>query len=307
MAQQKYKQQKKRRVVDLLHSILASDPISCEVQNGCNFEIHVVTSHDHIFYCLWAIKSFVWTSHLTPSIFIHDDGSLSRTDVKILREHLVGVKVISVQEADSKVRGKLEQYPMSRRFCRDSFLAKKIFNVYFFAISEKILIIDSDVLFFSFPRAICSWASSREKIIRYDYDPFDFRGRDKELKIENGLGINYVRYYNSGLQCLYKKVFDLQLIEKFLDFCYRERIIEYVTEQRCMSILVSRHKHRPLSRHYFFQNKRNIFYTNRGLKSFASDFVAKHYSRYARTLFASEGINHFNDLNPGFVADRVHK
>ena len=255
-------------------------------------EIHVLTSHSHLLMCLASLMSFVKKCKNEFKVMIHDDGTLTENDYQLIDKYFSGINIIYSSHADEVVLKRLFKYKASLRFRREKVFAKKLFDFYFFAENKKILLLDSDVLFFKYPKEIMNWFLSNNEYITYNWDPNDYSQKYLK-KIKHDLGYNYTSGLNIGLFCVYKKTFDLELINNYLEYFYRNNAIEWVTEQNCFNLLSTRMRCVSLPREkYFFQNKRNVFYKNRSIKNFSKKIVAKHYSRYARCYFITEGIKY---------------
>jgi len=279
-------------VKKLLERVVSTPAINASGKN--DFEIHSLTSHKHLHFYLWSIKSFIWASKLSPTIIIHDDGTLTKIDIKFLKSHLRGVKIITKKEANKQIDPQLKRYPACLKYRSKEPFAKKIIDVLLVAKTKKVMILDSDVLFFKKPTEIIRWAKDNKARNLFNWDPFDTEV-SMHQKLKKNLDLEYSTGYNSGLQCLTRDVFNIKFLENYLSYCYKHESFDWwVIEQRSMSLLAYNYDSdlcKPLPRErYFFQNKRNVFYKNRSIETFPDSLVAKHYSRYARTLFATEGV-----------------
>lgn len=279
-------------VNDLLRKIKLTPVVDSTGKD--HFEIHSLTSHQHLYFYLWGIKSFLWASKLNPKIIIHSDGTLTYADKKLLKSHINGCRIISKEEADSYINPFLKDYPTCHKYRSEQPFAKKIIDVFLTTKAEKNIILDSDVLFFKQPIEIMNWVNNDNRIL-FNWDSFDTEAT-MHHKLKKDLRLEYASGYNSGIQCVSKEIFDIEFLENYLSYCYRQRKLDWwVVEQRSMALFAYKYNPdlcKPLLRErYFFQNRKNVFYKNRGINTFPNSLVAKHYSRYARTLFATEGIN----------------
>ena len=114
-------------------------------------EIHVLTSNGDWLNLIWALKSFYRYSARCYALCIHDDGSLERDQRTALSVHFPGTRLIDKAEADARVLPLLSKYPRCAEFRRTNHLSPKIFDFAAYARSDRILLLDSDVLFFSEP------------------------------------------------------------------------------------------------------------------------------------------------------------
>lgn len=280
------------QVSNLLEKVKSTQTI--ESSEKGELEIHTLTSHKHLYFYLWSIKSFFWVSNFIPKIVVHDDGTLSNEDLKLLISQINGVEVITKMEADKQILPLLIDYPSCYKYRSEQPFAKKVFDVFLLTNSRKIMILDSDIIFFRKPTEIVDWVSNKDSKMLYNWDPFDTEV-SMHRRLERDLGVKYPAGYNSGLQCLIKDIFDIDFLEQYLSYCYDQKKLDWwIMEQRLMALLLYKYNSnsfKPLPRErYFFQNKKNVFYKNRNINSFPKGLVAKHYSRYARTLFSTEEV-----------------
>lgn len=279
-------------VKSLLNNVKSTPTLN--ITGKDKFEVHSLTSHKHLYFYLWSIKSFLLSNNLNPSVVVHDDGTLTKEDIKKLNWHLAGVIIVTKKQADRQVLPLLKNHPSCYKYRSEQKFAKKVFDILLLANSQKIMILDSDVLFFKKPTEIINWAENRVCEMRYNHDPFDTE-RNIHTRLKKDLEVEYPIGYNSGLQCLSKEILDVDFLEDYLSFCYKQENLDWwVIEQRSMALLTYRYNSRMCSslprKRYLFQNKKNVFYKNRNINPFPKGLVAKHYSRYARNLFVTEGI-----------------
>jgi hypothetical protein len=131
--------------------ILATPPIAETTDNRC--EIHVLTSSSDWLNLVWALKSFYLASGRRYALCIHEDGSLSLDDLAILRQHFPTARIIRRAEADTKLAKTLRDFPRSLEFRNTNLLAPKVFDFTAFLESERMVLFDSDLLFFASPTA----------------------------------------------------------------------------------------------------------------------------------------------------------
>jgi hypothetical protein len=132
--------------------ILRTRPIVDTTDSVC--EIHVMTCAADWLNLLWALKSFYWVSRRHYALCIHDDGSLEPGQVDTLRSHFPMARVIDRKSADERLRDVLSAYPRCLQFRLTNLLAPKVFDFPAYLESERMLLLDSDVLFFAEPTAL---------------------------------------------------------------------------------------------------------------------------------------------------------
>jgi hypothetical protein len=130
--------------------ILSTPPISGTTDKRC--EIHVLTSKGDWLNLIWTLKSFYVASNRRYALCIHEDGSLTETDVATLGEHFPDARIIRRKVADAKLAQVLRDFPRSLAFRKSNLLAPKVFDFATFLESDRIGSFDSDLLFFSEPK-----------------------------------------------------------------------------------------------------------------------------------------------------------
>ena len=131
--------------------ILATPPIADTTDNRC--EIHALTSSGDWLNLIWALKSFYLASGRHYALCIHEDGSLRPDDLAKLRQHFPAARIIRRAEADAKLAKTLRDFPRSLEFRNTNLLAPKVFDFVAFLESDRMILFDSDLLFFDVPAA----------------------------------------------------------------------------------------------------------------------------------------------------------
>ena len=114
-------------------------------------EIHVLTSEADWLNLLWALKSFYRVAGPRYGLCIHDDGTLGAGARAALREAFPAARLITRAESDARVNALLAPFPRCLALRRTNTLAHKVLDFPAFLASERMMILDSDVLFFAAP------------------------------------------------------------------------------------------------------------------------------------------------------------
>jgi hypothetical protein len=217
-------------------------------------EVHQLLGHRHVGMGAWSLKSLLRASEAPLAVTVHDDGSLSAEDVAFLKKHIPGVRVILRAEADEKMRDALQDLPACASFRFGEvpvtnhrgqtynmfIMALILFDMPLFACSDKIIILDADVLFFRRPDVIVDWLSDNDNVqTLYSVEGF------RPIKQPDGsfqYGEKVARTLNSGLLCLTKsQVYDIDKVESWVagnpDLMYTSPVFE----QLCYSYLIKPH------------------------------------------------------------------
>jgi hypothetical protein len=194
--------------------ILKTQPFADTKSTRC--EIHVLTSQDDSLNLLWALKSFYHYAKCDYSLCIHSDGSLNNNQIASFNFHFPNARVISKLDADEIMAQVLSNYPNALRFRQSNHLAPKLFDFKHFLQSDRMLLLDSDVLFFSYPEELMKRIENTQytkntfnKDVMYGYTiPFE--------ELQPHLDFDLIPFFNSGLGLIHKESINFDWIEKFL-------------------------------------------------------------------------------------------
>ena len=186
--------------------------------HGHAVSLHMVLSRDGLLMGQLALRSLEFHSGSSWAPVLHDDGSLSDSDVAELQVNFPDATVIRRAEADAALGEALAGYPQ----CRDNRLKHpwflKVFDTRHFAPHDRYIVIDSDIVFFRMPDFVLNWMEER-------LDTFWFMEDTKEkyssprAGIEAAMGFPLWKRVNSGLDLMVRPAVDLSLAEKFLERC----------------------------------------------------------------------------------------
>lgn len=216
-------------------------------------EVHQLLGHRHVGMGLWSLKSLVACADAGLGVVIHDDGTLSDADMRLMRQQLPGVRIIQRSEADARVREQLADYPACQSFrfgeVRVTNHRGQSYNMFIMSLilldmnlltdCNKIIIIDADVLFFRRPDVIVEWArDAADHRALFSVEAYKPK---REAGGTLSFGPKAAHTLNSGLLCLTKSAFyDLDKIEQWVsenpDLMYTSPVFE----QLCYSWLIKR-------------------------------------------------------------------
>ena len=114
-------------------------------------EIHVLTSAADWLNLLWALHSFYRVSGRRYPLCIHDDGTLPAAAAAELRRAFPDARLVTRAESDARVNALLANYPRCLALRRTNTLAHKVLDFAAFLESDRMMILDSDILFFAEP------------------------------------------------------------------------------------------------------------------------------------------------------------
>jgi hypothetical protein len=256
--------------------ILETPPVRGLTDNRC--EIHALTCHSDWLDLIWALKSFFSVSDERFRVCIHEDGSVSADSIAALRHHFPDARLIRRSEADATVVQKLGNYPRCRTLRDANVLSLKVFDFVSYLDSDRMLLLDSDILFFQRPTVLlrrimdpCYTCNTlnRDWGMGYSLEPAFAQSR---------VPFQLQSFINSGLGLMHKESYDLKCFEEWLSFpgilSHPHRI-----EQTLVALASSRFGHQFLPEEYDVQ-----------LNGTQQGQVVKHYTGPIRHLLYREGL-----------------
>lgn len=192
--------------------ILRTPPIVTE-DPAC--EVHVLTSAKDWLDLTWALKSFYRYSHRSYALCIHDDGTLPDLALRTLATHFPAARIISRKQADAEVLPSLAAFPCCLNFRRTNLLAPKVFDFPFYLRSERMLLLDSDVVFFAEPVELLRRIEDAEyRKNAVNGDVASAYTVTSEAAAQAGVAL--LERFNSGLGLIHKQSLRLDWLEEFL-------------------------------------------------------------------------------------------
>ena len=195
-------------------NIIKTRPIVCDKQG--RIELHTLACQFDFLNTLWCLKTFYYFSGIRPRLVIYDDGSLSEAAIRTFYGHFVNCQVVRHDEFHRDMEDFLKAYRMCLKYSRikEFYCALKLFGPMYYAKSEYVLYLDSDILFFKKPDEMLKCMESGTPFYMSDYqDAYSYPVEllNKLLKIELAHKIN------SGLFYIAKRDFagNMDLVESY--------------------------------------------------------------------------------------------
>lgn len=133
-------------------------------------EVHTLVDHEAVPLYLIAIESL--HRHVPRArAVIHDDGTLDRRDRLRLRLHVSGASIVRKPLADALVERRLGRYPRLLRARRDNVRLCQLIDYCVLASSDRIVGMDSDVVFMARPDSVLAWARADAQAASVMYSP----------------------------------------------------------------------------------------------------------------------------------------
>jgi hypothetical protein len=276
------REMKRRR----LRRRVALTPPSPHANQDVPFSPHCLTCHDDLLMAICSAKSLNLAIEKPLPWIFHDDGSLTGADKELLRLHFPGCRVIDRAEADDRFRDGTEEYfPLLDRGRRKSPpLLLKLADVHVFARRDRILYVDSDILFFKRPDNLMEVLENAPG--NYSTKDIATAYTAKPEILEELTGVRPLDRVNSGILVLNRAEIALGKIAAALtaiDLVEQERVThhDHLIEQTLVAILMtsgaSGAAHLP---------PEYDLYLEKGLQG----DVCRHYVGGIRHLFELEGL-----------------
>jgi hypothetical protein len=264
-----------RRVVR--RRILGTAPVRGATDSTC--EVHCLTSARDWLDLVWALKSFYVLGGLRFRLCIHDDGTLSPDAIAALRSQFPDSRIIARRAAHVVVSERLRGYPGCRVLRELNVLALKAFDFPVFLESDRMLVIDSDILCFRSPDVLLN------RILDSSYENTTFNkdwgdGYSVDSATASGLvGFTLHPFVNSGLGLAHRDTYQFTCFEEWLHLpgilSHTHRI-----EQTLVGLACSRAGHEFLPSEY-----------DVSLDPPGDNPVVKHYTGPIRSLLYSDGFS----------------
>jgi hypothetical protein len=194
--------------------ILDTAPITDTTDTTC--EIHVLTYEKDWLNLIWTLKTFYHYADRRYALCIHDDGTLTAQHRATLHHHFPSARMIERPDADARVLAELKPYPRCLEFRQTNHLSPKVFDFASYLESDRMLLLDSDVLFFAKPTALLQRIEDPNYHLNtvngdvassYTVDP---------TVVKKQCGFNMLERFNSGLGLIQKTSMNIDWIEAFL-------------------------------------------------------------------------------------------
>lgn len=180
------------------------------------YEIHVLTSRHDWLNLIWSLKSFYAASGRRYALCIHEDGTLDAFALSSLQRHFPTSRIIRRHEADQKLAHELRGFPRGLQFRKANLLSLKVFDFFAFLQADRMVLFDSDLLFFDEPTAYLS----RLEDVGYQLNAFNADCEsaytvDAEA-VRSRFGFELLDRVNSGFGIVHRDSMKLEWIEEFL-------------------------------------------------------------------------------------------
>jgi alpha-N-acetylglucosamine transferase len=195
-----------------------------------------------------------------------------------LQHHFPDARIIDRSSADARVLAELANYPRCLEFRKNNHLAPKVFDFASYLESDRMLLLDSDILFFQEPTVLLERIENPAYLLNtvngdtksaYTVDP---------AIVKEKCQVEVIDRFNSGLGLIHKASLNFDWIEEFLAL---PDILGHFwrIEQTLYALCSSRFGVELLPDQYTVQLEENL-----------QDLPSRHYVGAIRHLMYGEGI-----------------
>ncbi|HEY7328473.1 MAG TPA: hypothetical protein VH592_12570 [Gemmataceae bacterium] len=279
----------------ILRRILQTRPIHTqpvsEKPGAC--EVHILTWDGDWRMALWAAKSFYHFAGIDWPLVWHEGGSLRHAARAELGRHFPQSLVLTQDEADNLVEGELKRGGFLRclEARRRSFMLLKMIDCLVLSRAERLLQLDSDILFFDRPEEILSAVAARTPVNLFNRDGKNWYTVSPQAA-KKRYGITLIEKINAGLGLVRRESLPLAMLEEFLadpDILADPWLTEQTLQALCASKVGGKH----LPDTYLVSMEPGLATAD------GRPLVAKHYPGFYRPYFYWEGLT--NLIRQGFL------
>jgi hypothetical protein len=197
--------------------IVESAPVP-GTSDATRVEVHVLTSAGDWLNLCWVLKSFYHFANVKWALCIHEDGSVPPDGIAALGRLFPDARLVRRAEADATVLPMLDGGGFGR--CADlrrtNVLSLKVFDFAHYLAAPRMLLLDSDVLFFARPDVLIERALDPEWPVNTVNGDLDSAYTVDRIEAGKRIGCEVAERFNSGLGVIHRESLRLEWIEEFL-------------------------------------------------------------------------------------------
>jgi hypothetical protein len=274
----------------LTSSILetAPCPVSSPSENR-GTEVHLLCHWPDYLQAVWALKTFYRFARVGYPLVVHIDGFTTRRMIRVFNVHFPGVTIVPRNEADRVAEPLLAHRGLARLSAQrtHNVFVRKMVDFHLLSRSPKILVLDSDVLFFKRPTHLLDTTSEGNGALFMRDCSYCYTA---PLDVIERLAGKVESHLNAGLGLLKPEALDLEAIDDCLQHSEVTHGGQTFLEQTLYAIGLRTSKVSHLPSCYLLSTESGLGF--RGL-------VARHYAGGSRGLMTTEGMTHL--ITRGFL------
>ncbi len=194
--------------------ILQSPPVVSTLDP--HTEVHVLMWKGDWIEGVWGLKSLYSSAAIQYSLCIHEDGSLTREQINEVRRQFPKARVIDRAHADAVVTPMLEGLPRCQAFRHTNPMALKVFDFHAFLQSDRMLLTDSDILFFARPEELLRRVEDRNYKLNTLNRDWNYGYSIQSRDVRPLLDFDFPDRINSGLGLIHRGSISFSAVERFL-------------------------------------------------------------------------------------------
>lgn len=263
--------------------ILDTAPIRIEPSNeNAPAEVHLLCSRRDYLCAIWALKSFYCLSGVTCPLAIHLQGQSSDRMVARMRQHFPDARIVLQAEADAFVEPELERAGFDRLLAlrRKTPFMLKLTDFVLMCRAQRLLLLDSDVLFFAHARDLVERARSSSAAALFQRDVANMYNISPERAFER-FGFRLAPCVNSGIALISRAAVNLARCEHYLSDDEVARPNTMVEQTLYALAFSERSEVEYLPDSYLVSLQPGADIRN---------LIARHYAGASRSLFTLEGL-----------------
>jgi hypothetical protein len=266
----------------LWSQVLATPPVYADVPGRSEVEVHLLCHRGDHLCAIWALKTLYRTSGVRWPAVVHIQGVCTAAMKRRFRTHVPDARIIVQEDADARVLDALgDRYPRLVEARRASPFMMKLIDPVLLASADRIVILDSDVLFFREPRELRAHVESAPADAwLFQQDPVSTYNVTEE-ESASALGIRIPERVNSGIAVVPRCLVDLELCERLLEHPDVRRPSGWIEQTLFALCAGARGRVEYLSPSYVISLERGLDY---------SVCTARHYAGPSRPLLTEEGM-----------------
>ena len=252
------------------------------VSAGAGVEVHLVCCLKDYLCALWALKTFYFAAGVSYPLVVHLNGTMTTRALSRLRTHLPNARILQQQDIEGTVTNWLVNHncPRLQQVRSKNGFMLKLVDVNLLSEARRLLVLDSDVLFFRRPDELLSAVRGAPDGMLFQRDADStYNLTLDEARTE--LGINLAPRVNTGIMLFTKSAVDLCRCEALLEHPAVARQTGWVEQTLYALVASAGDSVRYLSADYLVSLEPE--------ESLAS-LVARHYAGPSRRYLTEEGL-----------------
>lgn len=276
--------------------VLATAPVRADVPGSAPFEVHLLCHRGDYLCAIWALKTLYLTSGVRWPAVVHVQGHTTSMMRSRFRAHLPDARLIEQDEADARVQQALSaSHPRLVQARQQSPFMMKLVDPVLLGGAERIVILDSDVLFFQDARELrLHVEGAPEDMWLFQRDPASTYNVT-EAEAASAFGIRLPGRVNSGIAVVPRSLVDLDLCERLLEHPDVRRPSGWIEQTLFALCAGARGRVEYLSPSYVISLQRGLDY---------GSVTARHYAGPSRPLLTDEGMPYA--ARQGCLVSRIH-